>query len=106
MSYRQSSFDPYASPRYGRPLRPYNKWQWLGVGAAALGLAIIALAAAVIILGAGVWFYRRRDKSDSYGPQGAVIMFVVAAIMGVHALGGFDYRPSQGELDAMKERAQ
>ena len=67
---------------------------------------MVELAAAVALVGAGLWFYRRRDKSDSYGPQGAVIMFVVAAIMGAHALGGFDYHPSQGELDAMKERAQ
>ena len=67
---------------------------------------MIELAAAVAILAAGVWFYRRRDKSDSYGPQGAVILFVVAAIMGIHALGGLDYHPSQGELDAIKARAR
>ena len=70
------------------------------------GARMIELAAAVAILAAGVWFYRRRDKSDSYGPQGAVILFVVAAIMGIHALGGLDYRPSQGELDAIKARAR
>ena len=71
---------------------------------------LIELAAAVLILGAGVWFYRRprdkSDKSDSYGSQGAVIMFVVALIMGAHALGGFDYHPSKGELEMMKERGQ
>ena len=67
---------------------------------------MIELAAAVLILGAGVFFYRRRDRSDSYGPQGAVILFVVAAIMGIHALGGLDYRPSQGELEMMKERSR
>jgi hypothetical protein len=67
---------------------------------------MIELAAAALILGAGVYFYRRRDKSDSYGSQGAVILFVVAVIMGIHALGGLDYHPSNGELDAMKARAQ
>ena len=67
---------------------------------------MIELAAAVLLLGGGIWFYRRRDKADSYGPQGAVIMLVVAAIMGAHALGLFDYRPSQAEADAMRERAR
>ena len=67
---------------------------------------MIELAAAVAILGAGLYFYARRDKSDSYGPQGAVLLFVVAAIMGVHALGGMDYRPSQSEIENLKARAQ
>ena len=67
---------------------------------------MIELVAAVLILGAGIWFYGRRDKSDSYGSQGAVIMFVVALIMGAHALGGFDYHPSKGELEMMKERGR
>ena len=69
---------------------------------------MIELAAAALILGAGIYFYRRpkADKSDTYGSQGAVIMFVIAAIMGTHALGGFDYRPSQSELEIMKGRAR
>ena len=36
----QSNFDPYASPQYGRPLRPYNWVQWSGVGFILLGLAV------------------------------------------------------------------
>ena len=71
---------------------------------------MIELAVAVLLLGAGVYFYRRpkgnADKGDTYGSQGAVIMFVIAAIMGTHALGGFDYRPSQAELEAMQDRAR
>ena len=67
---------------------------------------MIELAAAVAILGAGIYFYRRRDPGDSYGPQGAVILFVVAAIMGVHALGAMDYHPTDDEIAAMKSRAQ
>ena len=71
---------------------------------------IIELAVAVAILAAGLWLYRRRvatdTGADAYGSQGAVILFVVAAIMGIHALGGLDYHPSQGELDAMKARAR
>ena len=71
---------------------------------------MIELAAAAAILVAGIVFYRRKDpaadQADHYGNQGAVILFVVAAIMGVHAIGGLDYRPSDSELDAMKERAR
>lgn len=67
---------------------------------------MIELAAAVVLLAAAVWFYRRRDRADSYGSQGAVILFVVAAIMGAHSLGALDYHPSQGELDSIRERAR
>jgi hypothetical protein len=38
--YRDNSgFDPYASPRYGRPLRPYNWVQWTGIALAIGGIA-------------------------------------------------------------------
>jgi hypothetical protein len=66
----------------------------------------IELAAAVLLFVAGIVIYRRRDKSDSYGSQGAVLLFVVAAIMAVHALGGLDYHPSAAEADMMKQRGQ
>jgi hypothetical protein len=75
------------------------------------GGRMIELAAAVVILGLGVWLYRRRARAGSadgggYGSQGAVILFVIAAIMGIHALGGLDYRPTQSELDMMKSGAR
>ena len=60
---------------------------------------MIELAVAVAMLGAGLYFYRRRDKSDSYGSQGAVSLFVVAAIMAIHALGGLDDHPSPAEAE-------
>lgn len=41
--YRENSFDLMGSPRYGRPLRPYNWVQWTGVGLIVVGLAIDAL---------------------------------------------------------------
>ena len=63
------------------------------------------LVVAVVLLGAGVFFYRRRDKADTYGSQGAVILFVVAAIMLIHALGGLDYRPSNAEAEYFKEHS-
>ena len=68
---------------------------------------MIELAAAVAILIAGVWLYRRNKAVDrGYGSQGAVLLFVAGAIMAIHALGFMEYRPSAGELEAMKERAQ
>jgi hypothetical protein len=68
---------------------------------------MIELAAAVLILVAGVWLYRRRKGADdSYGSQGAVLLFAVAVIMAIHALGGLDYHPSQGELDYFQEHAR
>ena len=61
--------------------------------------AIIELAIAVAVLVAGLWLYRRRsDASGQYGSQGAVLLFAVALILGIHALGGLDYRPSPSEL--------
>jgi hypothetical protein len=67
---------------------------------------MIELAAAVVILAAGVWLYRRPKGADGYGSQGAVILFVVAAIMGIHALGGLDYHPSKAEADYFRSRAR
>src|SRR5207253_1161186 len=63
-------------PRDGRGARPRR-----GVASAMTAPRIVELVAAVAILGASVWFYRRRDKADSYGSQGAVVLLVVGAIM-------------------------
>lgn len=68
---------------------------------------MIELVAAVLILGAGIFFYRRRDPAgEGYGNQGAVIMLVVSLIMGIHALGGLDYHPTQAEADYVKAQAR
>jgi hypothetical protein len=80
------------------------------IGAMSTG-RMIELAAAVLILAAGIVFYRRKPAPEdsgasSYGSQGAVILLVVAAIMGIHALGGLDYHPSKAEADMMRERAR
>ena len=53
-------------------------------------LQILELALAVAIFAAGVWLYRRPREGgadDSYGSQSAVLLFVVAALLAVHALG-------------------
>jgi ABC-type nickel/cobalt efflux system permease component RcnA len=68
---------------------------------------MIELVAAVLILGFGIWLYRRNKAVDGgYGSQGAVLLFVVAAIMLIHSLGGLDYHPSQSELEMIRERSQ
>jgi hypothetical protein len=69
--------------------------------------AMIELAAAVALLGAGIWLYRARKQADQgYGSQGAVLLFVVAAIVGLHALGAFNYHPSKSELEHLKAQQQ
>jgi hypothetical protein len=66
---------------------------------------MIELAVAVALFVAGVWLYRRRHP-EGYGSQSAVLLLVVALIMGIHALGGLDYHPSAAELELLKARAQ
>jgi len=69
---------------------------------------MIELAVAVVLIGVGIVLYRRpkTDETDKYGSQGAVILFVVAAIMGIHALGGLDYHPSAAEADMIRDKAR
>ena len=49
-------------------------------------LQILELALAAAIFAAGVWLYRRPNP-DGYGSQSAVLLFVVAALIAVHAFG-------------------
>ena len=55
--------------------------------------SIIEVAVAVAMIAGGIWAYRRG------GSQGAVILFVVAAIILIHGLGFMEYRPSAAELE-------
>ena len=65
------------------------------------------LGGALLLLIAGIIFYRRKPADgNSYGNQGAVLLMAVAVIIGIHALGGLDYHPTQAEADAMRARAQ
>jgi drug/metabolite transporter (DMT)-like permease len=41
--YRQSSFEPNAWEPAGAPLRPFNRWQWLGVGLGLSGAGLLAV---------------------------------------------------------------
>jgi len=62
--------------------------------------ALIELGAALVILAAGIWVYRRpKADGDSYGSQGAVILFVIAVIMAIHAIGALEYHPSAAEAE-------
>ena len=67
---------------------------------------ILELVVAVVLFGVGVVLYRRRDKSDSYGSQGAVILIVVAVIVAIHALSLMEYHPTSAEADMMMQRAR
>jgi hypothetical protein len=75
------------------------------MAAAMTGARMIELAIAVAILVAGIWLYRRRAADGrAYGSQTAVLLFALAAILGIHAFGGLDYRPSQSELEGAHGR--
>ena len=68
---------------------------------------LIELAVALAILVAGIWLYRRNRAADrGYGSQGAVLLFVVAAMVAIHALSLMQYRPSASELDALKAQGR
>jgi hypothetical protein len=67
---------------------------------------IVELAVAVAFLVAGVLLYRRRDRNDAYGSQGAVLLFVVAAILAIHALRLLEYRPSASETEMMRQASE
>ena len=54
--------------------------------------SLIEVGVALAMLVAGVLVYRRG------GSQGAVILFVIAALLLIHGLGLLDYRPSPSEL--------
>jgi hypothetical protein len=51
--YRQSSYDPNAGYVEPRPLKPYDKWQWLSV--AAIGLAAFLMLADLLFDFADGW---------------------------------------------------
>ena len=59
---------------------------------------VIEVLVAVALFALGVWQYRRRSVEDpNHGSQGAVILFVIAALIAMHGLGLFEYRPSAAE---------
>jgi drug/metabolite transporter (DMT)-like permease len=61
--YRESSFDPNASD-YGPPLRPFNRWQWIGAGIGGMGILIMLAALA------GGFFHLIRADTKDWLPMG------------------------------------
>ena len=62
--------------------------------------ALLELAAAIAMIAAGIWAYVRRSREGARrGSQGGVFLLLVGALVAMHALGLFQYRPSQGEID-------
>ena len=66
---------------------------------------VIEVAFGIAIAIAGVWLYGRRPTAagaegddGQYGSQGAVLLFVVAALLLIHGLGWLEYHPSAAEL--------
>ena len=54
--------------------------------------SIIEVAVAVLLIVGGIFAYRRG------GNQGAVLMFIIAAIILIHGLGLMHYHPSPAEM--------
>ena len=67
---------------------------------------LLELAAGLALVIAGGYVYWRRSAGENYGSQGGVILLIIGALVTIHALGLFEYRPSQAEIEAMQERAQ
>ena len=64
---------------------------------------ILELAIAAICIVAGIWLYRRPTPGpDHYGSQGAVLLFVVAAILIVHGTGLLRYKPTPAEIESAR----
>ena len=58
------------------------------------GLQLLELAAGIALVAGGGYVYFRRGDT-----QGGVFLLIIGALVTMHALGLFKYRPSQGEID-------
>ena len=66
---------------------------------------ILELAAAALIIAAGIYLMRRRASEGARtGSQGGVILLLIGAMIAIHGLGLLQYRPSPGEVEAMRRR--
>ena len=60
---------------------------------------LLELALGVALLIGGGYVYWRRSAGKDYGSQGGVLLLIVGALVTIHALGLFEYRPSQSEIE-------
>jgi hypothetical protein len=66
---------------------------------------MIEVAVAALMIALGIWLQVRGRREDAqHGSQGAVILIVIGAILAIHGLGLFEYRPSQAEIDHAAEQ--
>jgi len=61
-----SSYEPFALPQHGRPMRPYNWVQWAGVAIVVIGLALDLL-----------YFVRHVDWMKAIAPSLAVPIILI-----------------------------
>lgn len=62
---------------------------------------IIELAVAIAMIGGAIYLYVKRERGAALrDSQGAVFLLLVGVIVAMHALGAFNYRPSQSEIEA------
>ena len=60
---------------------------------------LLELVAGIALLVGGGYYYFRRSVGQKYGSQGGVFLIIIGALVTMHALGFFQYRPSQSEID-------
>ena len=60
---------------------------------------LLELIAGIALLVGGGYVYFRRSVGQKYGSQSGVFLILIGALVTMHALGLFKYRPSQGEID-------
>ena len=63
------------------------------------GLQSLELIAGIALLVGGGYVYFRRSAGQKYGSQSGVFLLIIGALVTMHALGLFKYRPSQSEID-------
>ena len=67
-------------------------------------LQLLELAAGIALIIGGGYIYWRRSAGADYGSQGGVILLIVGALVTIHALGLFEYRPRQAEIEHFQQQ--